>query len=117
MTMNETESLRARAEKAEAERDRLSRVVSVMRGESEHLPDGWSVYLGEPPLCWSRDSAPVGASVDTVTAGSVVTSYKLWVYTIDENGDSDDTVVCTGQCALTLMEEADRRFPVGGGAA
>ena len=114
MTMDETECPRARAEKAEAECDRLARVVSVMRGASEHLPEGWSAYLGEPPLYWSRESVPVEASVDTVTAGGVVTYYNLWVSIIDENGDSADTVVCTGPCALTLMEEADLRFPAGG---
>jgi hypothetical protein len=104
-------SLTARAAKAEAERDRLARVVSVMRGESEHLPEGWRVYLDSPPIYWARDSATVEVSVDPVSVGGVVMSYKLWASTIDENGDSDDTVMSTGTCPLASMEELDRSYP------
>ena len=104
-------ALTERAEKAEAERDRLSRVVSVMRGESEHLPEGWRVYLDHPPAYWARESVPVEASVETVMVDGVVTSYKLWTSTIDDEGDSDDVVVGTGTCPLSSMEDVDRRFP------
>ncbi len=101
----------ARAEKAEAERDRLARVVSIMRGESEHLPEGWSVYLDALPIHWARDSAPDSAAVDPVMVDGVVASYKMWTLTIDEEGDSDDVAVGDDTCPLSAMEELDRRYP------
>ena len=107
MTMDETECLRARAEKAEAERDRLARVVSVMRGESEHLPEGWRVVRDLDILEWW--CGRVHVSMEWESEHSPPAVVVLW-------GQSG-AEAARGPDPLTMMEEADRLFPAAGGEA
>ena len=94
-------SMTSRAEAAEAERDRLARVVSVMRGESEHLPKGWAVERLRGVLGWRKGPMSVAMHVDCV--GGMVSTPTLWGTT--------GMLIWGGPDPLTMMEDADQRYP------